>query len=176
MDAEGNAVSWAQSLFQAFGSGIVAEATGIVMHNRLALARLDGEGPNRLGPGRRPFHTLCPALVTAEARCRFAIATPGEHGQPQSLAQVIVNLLDRGMDVQQAIEAPRLRHDGGLKVVYETRLPRDMLEPLVGAGYQLTDVGPWSRPVGGINAIDCPDGIVRMGGADPRRSCYAVAP
>jgi gamma-glutamyltranspeptidase/glutathione hydrolase len=174
MDREGNAVSWVQSLFQAFGSAVASPETGIVMHNRLALARLDGDGPNRLRPHHRAFHTLAPALVTAEGRCRLAIATPGDHGQPQSLAQVIVNLVERGMDIQQAIEAPRVRHNGAAELVYETRLPDAALAPLREAGYQLQDVGPWSRVMGGINAIDCPDGTVRMGGADPRRASYAI--
>ncbi len=79
------------------------------------------------------------------------------------------------MDVRQAIEAPRLRHNGRPEIVYESRLPQDMLKPLVAAGYRLEDAGPWSRLVGGINAIDCPNGLVRVGGADPWRACYAVA-
>ncbi len=175
MDAEGNAVSWVQSLFDEFGSGVVSEGTGIVLQNRLHLASLTPGGPNSLAPGRRPFHTLCPALLVREGVCRLAIATPGDHGQPQTLAQVIVNLLDRAMDVQEAIEAPRIRHDRGPEVMYEGRIEPGELHELAAHGYSVRDVGAWSRLMGGVNAIHSPDGSLKMGGADPRRSCYAVA-
>ncbi len=174
MDADGNAVSWVQSLFEEFGSGIVSERTGIVLQNRLHLASLAPGGPNSLAPGRRPFHTLCPALLVRDGACRLAIATPGDHGQPQTIAQVIVNLLDRGMDIQEAIEAPRIRHDRGLEVMHESRLDAGSLAGLAALGYSLRDVGAWSRLMGGVNAIHSPDGSLKMGGADPRRASYAI--
>ena len=175
MDAAGNAVSWVQSLFEEFGSGVVSPATGIVLQNRLSLASLVPGGTNSLAPGRRPFHTLCPALVLEGGRCRLAIATPGDHGQPQTIAQVLAHILEGGLDVQAAIEAPRIRHDEGNEVMYESRLAAGRLTPLTDAGYGLRDVGGWSRVMGGVCAIDCPDGGVRMGGADPRRAAYAAA-
>lgn len=175
IDEAGNAVSWVQSIFKDFGSGVVSENTGILVQNRLHLASLEPGGANSLAPGRRPFHTLCPALLMQDGQCRLAIATPGDHGQPQSLAQVIVNLLARGMDVQEAIEAPRIRHDLGKEVLYEDRLERGEVEAISAAGYTPRSVGPWSRLMGGVNAIYCPDGDVRMGGADPRRASYAVS-
>ncbi|NIR31457.1 MAG: hypothetical protein GWN84_19525, partial [Gammaproteobacteria bacterium] len=175
VDAEGNAVSWVQSVFEAFGSGVVSERTGIVLQNRLSLASLHPDGPNALAPGRRPFHTLCPALVLRDGACRLAVATPGDHGQPQTLAQVIVNLLDRGMNIQEAIEAPRIRHDGGTALMHESRMDPQALAPLHASGYELEDVGPWSRLMGGVNAIHILDNGVRLGGADPRRASYAIA-
>ena len=175
MDRDGNAVSWVQSLFEDFGSGVVSPSTGIVLHNRLQLASLQPGGPNSLAPGRRPFHTLCPALVVGDGRCKLAISTPGDHGQPQSLAQIIVNIWDRKMDVQAAVEAPRIRHDNGMELLYEDRLPEAELRPLADAGYDTTSVGAWSRLMGGVNAIHCPEGAFKMGGADPRRASYAVA-
>lgn len=175
MDKAGNAASWVQSLFEEFGSGVASESTGIVLHNRLHLAGLREGHPNTLAPGRRPFHTLCPALVLEGGRCRLAIATPGDHGQPQTLAQVIVNLWERGMDIQEAIEAPRVRHDRGLEVLAEDRLDPTALAGLTGSGYEVQNVGPWSRLMGGVNAIYSLDGTLKMGGADPRRASYAVA-
>jgi len=175
MDEAGNAVSWVQSLFEEFGSGVLSESTGIVLHNRLHLASLEEGHPNMLTPKHRPFHTLCPALVLDNGRCRLAIATPGDHGQPQSLAQVITLLWDGGMDIQQAIEAPRIRHDSGREILYENRLDAQLLAPLGRSGYKLRDVGPWSRLMGGVNAIYSPQKGLRMGGADPRRASYAIA-
>ncbi len=175
MDAAGNAVSWVQSLFEEFGSGVISPGTGIVLQNRLSLASLVPGGPNSLAPGRRPFHTLCPALVLEDRRCRLAIATPGDHGQPQTIAQVLSHILEGGLDVQVAIEAPRIRHDDGADVMHESRFDPVALAPLEGAGYVSVDVGGWSRVMGGVCAIHCPDGGVRMGGADPRRAAYAAA-
>lgn len=175
VDVAGNAVSWVQSLFEAFGSGVASPATGIVLQNRLSLASLDADGPNSLAPGRRPFHTLCPALVIEDGACAFALATPGDHGQPQTLAQILVNVLDRGLDIQEAVEAPRIRHDSGPKVMYEDRLPVEAVRPLAASGYALDNVGPWSRVMGGANAIQCLPNGTRLAGADPRRASYALA-
>ncbi len=174
VDSRGNAVSWVQSLFEAFGSGVASSSTGIVFHNRLSLASLAPGGPNSLAPGRRPFHTLCPALVLNDGSCEFALATPGDHGQPQTLAQILIAVLDRGLDIQEAVEAPRIRHDSGTKVMYEDRLPEDAVRPLASAGYALDNVGPWSRVMGGANAIQCLPNGTRMAGADPRRASYAI--
>ncbi len=175
VDRWGNAVSWVQSLFDHFGSGVASPATGIVMQNRLSMCALAETGPARLVPGKRTPHTLCPALVFERGRVRAAIATPGDHGQPQSLAQVVVHLVDGGLDVQEAVEAPRIRHDEGLTVMHESRIEAAALRPLAEAGFTLRDVGPWSRLMGGVCAIVRDDDGLLMGGADPRRSPYAVS-
>lgn len=175
IDAEGNAVSWVQSLFEGFGSGIASESTGIVLQNRLSLASLKPGGPNSLAPGRRPFHTLCPCLVIKDGQVRFALATPGDHGQPQTLAQVLHNAMAEGMDIQEALEAPRIRHDEGRVVMHESRIPDEALAPLRTAGFALEDAGAWSRMMGGVNAIQCLSSGLRLGAGDPRRACYAIA-
>jgi gamma-glutamyltranspeptidase/glutathione hydrolase len=175
IDAEGNAVSWAQSLFEAFGSGVACPSSGIVLHNRMMMERLDDDPVRGLLPGKRPFHTLAPAMVTAGGRVDMAIATPGDHGQTQSLLQVLRHHYQAGLDLQAAIERPRLRHDAGKKVLAENRVPAAWSAALKEAGWELEDVGPWSRLMGGVNAIRrMPDGLL-MGGADPRRECYAVS-
>lgn len=175
IDAEGNAVSWVQSLFEGFGSGVASESTGIVLQNRLSLASLRPGGPNSLAPGRRPFHTLCPCIVTLDGAVRFVLSTPGDHGQPQTLAQVLHSAMVEGMDLQEAVEAPRIRHDEGNIVMHESRVPAEVLAPLRAAGFTLKDVGPWSRLMGGVNAIQCLPNGLRLGAGDPRRACYAVA-
>jgi gamma-glutamyltranspeptidase/glutathione hydrolase len=110
-----------------------------------------------------------------QASLVLAVATPGDHGQPQTIAQIVANLLDGGMDIQEASEAPRIRHDTGRVVFYETRLPQREIEALLQAGFEPKPVGPWSRVMGGANAIHCPEGKPMMGGADPRRASCAVA-
>jgi gamma-glutamyltranspeptidase/glutathione hydrolase len=166
-------VSWVQSLFEEFGSGVISPSTGIVMHNRLALQRLT-DGPFQLRPGERPFHTLCPSLVEANGVCEMAIATPGDHGQPQAIFQVLTRHYAEGFHLQAAIEAPRIRHDAGVKVMVEDRAPLEWIEEIRGAGYEVSMIGPWSRLAGGVNAISRnPDGLL-LAGADPRRASYAI--
>jgi gamma-glutamyltranspeptidase/glutathione hydrolase len=175
VDKEGRAVSWVQSLFEEFGSGVVCPDHGIVLHNRAALERLDDDPVHGLLGGHRPFHTLCPALAVGPDGEMTAIATPGDHGQPQTLAQVLRRHFEQGLDIQAAVEWPRLRHDSGPEVMLEDRCPASWDAMLQEAGWKPRRVGPWSRLMGGVNAIvRRPDGLL-MGGADPRRSCYALA-
>lgn len=174
VDAAGNAVSWVQSLFEEFGSGVLSPATGVVLHNRLYLERLDDDPVRGLRPGLRPFHTLCPALVVSEGGCDMAIATPGDHGQPQTIYQVLRHVYAGGCALQEAIERPRLRHDEGPAVMLEDRAPEAWRRALSAAGYEPLPVGPWARLMGGVNAVQRLGAGVWAAGADPRRSCYAV--
>lgn len=174
VDAAGSAVSWVQSLFESFGSGVVCSGHGIVLHNRAMLERVDDDPVRGVRGGYRPFHTLCPAVVTSEAGVELAIATPGDHGQPQSLFQVMRRHFEQGLDIQAAIEWPRLRHDEGREVMLECRCPLDWDASLGKAGFVVKRLESWSRMMGGVNAIRRFEGLL-MGGADPRRSSYAVA-
>lgn len=175
IDRNGHAVSWVQSLFEEFGSGVACPDQGIVLHNRAALEQLNDDPVRGLIGGYRPFHTLCPALVTSPDGALAAIATPGDHGQPQSLTLVLRRHFEQGLDIQAAIEWPRLRHDSGREVLLEDRCPLSWDAQLTSAGWNVRRVGRWSRLMGGVNAIvRQPDGLM-MGGADPRRSSYALA-
>ncbi|TXL79613.1 hypothetical protein FHP25_06685 [Vineibacter terrae] len=174
VDGAGRAVSWVQSLFESFGSGVVCPRHGLVLHNRAMLESLDDDPVRGLRGGTRPFHTLCPALVTDDAGVALAIATPGDHGQPQSLFQVMRRHYEQGLDIQAAIEWPRLRHDEGREVMLEARCPPAWDAALAASGWTVRRVDGWSRLMGGVNAVVRRDGLL-MGGADPRRSCYAIA-
>jgi gamma-glutamyltranspeptidase/glutathione hydrolase len=173
VDRWGNAMAWVQSLFDEFGSGIVSPSTGIVMHNRLHLEQLNDDPIRGLRPGMRPFHTLCPALLTQDG-CELAIATPGDHGQPQSIFQVLVNLHELDHNIQEAIEAPRIRHDSGDAAMVEDRAPKSWAGRIAEGGVRVVSVGPWSRLMGGVTAIYRSNDGLLFGGADPRRACYAL--
>jgi len=145
-----------------------------VLHNRARLERLDGDPVHGAQAGMRPFHTLCPAIVTREGGVALVLATPGDHGQPQSLYQILRRLDRQGLDIQQAIEWPRIRHDVGDTVLLEARCPPEWDARLAEAGWRVRRVEAWSRLMGGANGIlRAPSGLL-MGGADPRRSCYAM--
>lgn len=174
VDRAGGAVSWVQSLFEEFGSCVACPDQGIVLHNRAGLERLDDDPVHGLRGGYRPFHTLCPALAIGPDGERVALATPGDHGQPQTLHQVLRRQVEQGLDIQAAIEWPRLRHDTGREVLLEDRCPPTWDATLAQSGWVPRRVGPWSRLMGGVNAVlRRPDGLL-MAGADPRRSSYAI--
>jgi len=105
VDKDGNAVSFINSLFDSFGSGIVAGDTGIVLQNRGSAFSLDPAHPNHLEPGKRPFHTIIPAMVFKDNKLFMSFGVMGGGIQPQGHVQVLVNIIDLGMGLQQAIDA-----------------------------------------------------------------------
>ena len=105
-DDQGNWVSMIQSVHESFGCGIVADGTGVILNNRTQGFNLEPGHPNEMAPHKRPAHTLSPAMVFKDNAPWLALGTPGGMGQTQFLAQILSNLIDFGMDIQQAIEAP----------------------------------------------------------------------
>src|SRR5262249_33529155 len=122
VDKDRNAVSFINSLFNSFGSGIVAGDTGIMLQNRGTGFSLDPKHPNRLEPGKRPFHTLIPAMVFKDGKLWMSYGVMGGDVQAQGHVQVLVNLIDRGLNLQQAIDAPRVRYISGRGVMMEDAL------------------------------------------------------
>ncbi|HDL86376.1 MAG TPA: gamma-glutamyltransferase [Candidatus Acetothermia bacterium] len=112
VDNERNAVSFIQSNYYSFGSGIVPSGVGFVIQNRGALFNLDPHAANRLKPHKRPFHTIIPGFVTRDGRPAFSFGVMGGDQQPQGQVQILCNVIDFGMDVQEAGDAFRFRHNG----------------------------------------------------------------
>jgi gamma-glutamyltranspeptidase/glutathione hydrolase len=111
-DREGNMVSLIQSNYTGFGSGHVVPSLGFGLQNRGALFALEDGHPNRLEPGKRPFHTIIPAFLTRDGEPWVAFGLMGGAMQPQGHVQVVVNLVDFGMNLQEAGDAPRFNHSG----------------------------------------------------------------
>lgn len=153
VDQEGNAASFISSIFMAFGSGEVVEGTGIVLQNRGASFSLDPGHPNRLEPHKRPMHTIIPGMVFKDGRFLMAYGVMGGDMQPQGHVQFLVNLLDFGMNPQEALDAPRFRHLGGRTVYLEEGISQETEEALKDKGH-LIDRGPYLvNQVGGGQAI-----------------------
>jgi gamma-glutamyltranspeptidase/glutathione hydrolase len=170
-DGQGNVISLIQSIYESFGSGQVAGDTGIVMHNRGSLFTLADGHPNRLAPHKRPFHTLVPAMVMKDGRPWLSFGVMGGDMQPQGHVQVLLNLIDFGMNVQEAGEAPRFRHSGA-GVAVESAISADARTGLTERGHRVRSaIGVF----GGFQGIliDPRTGVL-MGGSDPRKDGLAI--
>ena len=176
VDQWGNAVSWIQSLFAGFGSGLLEPETGVVLHNRGALFNLEAGHPNIIAPGKRPYHTLTPMMALhGDGSFAFTLGTPGGDSQPQSLIQIVNNLVLFGMTPQAAIEAPRFRSYGGLGVAFEDRVDASVLEALEALGHEVEVVHGWTATFGGAHMILCDPAGTLTAASDPRREAYAIA-
>jgi gamma-glutamyltranspeptidase/glutathione hydrolase len=174
-DGEGNVVSMTQSLGNAFGCGAIAGETGLFLNDFAWWFDLDPGSPNRIAPNTPVEQCLSPCMVFASGQFRMAIGTPGGHGIPQTTSQMLLNALDFGMNVQEAIEAPRIRVFEGRHVDIEDRVPGDVRAELTALGHSLTVLPPFHWGVGGGQGIyHFPEGGAFAGGADPRRDGYVM--
>ena len=177
VDQWGNAVSWIQSNFAGFGSGLLEPETGILLHNRGALYTLEEGHPNQVAPEKRPYHTLTPMMaLAADGGFAFTLGTPGGDSQPQSLLQIVNNMIVFGMTPQEAIEAPRFRSLAGRRVSIEDRVTPAALLGLEQRGHELNVIRGWTATFGGAQMIvfDPVTGVLTAA-ADPRREAYALA-
>ena len=170
-DRFGNAISLINSLFDSFGSGIVVPGTGIAMHSRGSGFTLQPGHPNRLAPGKRPFHTLAPAFLMRAERPFMAFGVMGGDNQAQAHAQIVANVVDFGMNVQEAGDVARVRHlEDGLAV--ESGIPEAVRAALRARGHALQD---GRGMMGGYQAVLVdPDTGVLHGGSDPRKDGMAL--
>jgi gamma-glutamyltranspeptidase/glutathione hydrolase len=155
-DSAGNMVSFINSNYEEFGSGVVAPGTGFVLHDRGAGFTLEPDLPNTVGPNKRPFHTLIPGFVTrpgpsGEPEPWLAFGVMGGSIQPQGHIQVLLNLLEFGMDLQEAIDAPRFRHFTGLEVGLEGPIADSVRQSLERMGHRVVMLAPGNA--GGGQAV-----------------------
>jgi gamma-glutamyltranspeptidase/glutathione hydrolase len=170
-DGKGNAVSLIQSLFADFGSGITAGDTGIVLHNRGSMFNLTAGHPDQIAPHKRPLHTLIPAFVMKDGKPYFSFGVMGGDHQAQGHTQVLVNLIDFGMNVQEAGEAARVTH-GNNGVMVESAVPAAARAALLQRGHQVTErIGGYGGYQGIL--IDPRTGVL-IGGSDVRKDGLAI--
>jgi gamma-glutamyltranspeptidase/glutathione hydrolase len=174
VDAEGNGCSFINSLYGGFGSGIVAEGTGVCLHNRGSSFRLEPDHPNAIAPGKRPMHTIIPGLATSDGALWAVFGVMGAAMQPQGHAQLLINLLDYGMDPQEAVDHPRHRHENGVLLI-EGRVPEDEIARLRARGHHIDVREDYMVPAGGAQLIRILDSGVRACGSDPRKDGCALA-
>jgi gamma-glutamyltranspeptidase/glutathione hydrolase len=179
IDGAGRAVSFIQSVYWEFGSGVVLRDTGILWQNRGSSFALRDGRPNRLAPGRRPFHTLNPALARLDDGRVMTFGTMGGEGQPQTQAAVFARHVLFGHDLQAAITAPRwlLGRTWGAETTtlkLESRIDAEVISALASAGHDVETVEPYSDMMGHAGAlVRHADG--RLEGASDPRSDGSVA-
>ncbi|HEX4743409.1 MAG TPA: gamma-glutamyltransferase [Candidatus Limnocylindria bacterium] len=174
VDRDGNAVSLIESVFSLFGSGAIVPGTGVLLNNRLTGFSLDPRSPNALVPGKRPVHTLNAVMVLDGSQPRYVLGTPGAQAQVQTNFQLLVSLIDHGLDVQEAIELPRWFHEAGRTLSLEARYPDSTRRALQSKGHELVLLPEWAEVTGGAQAIAIDESGGFAGGADPRREGYAA--
>jgi gamma-glutamyltranspeptidase/glutathione hydrolase len=176
VDKDGNIVSWIQSLYADFGSGVTVEGMGFLLHNRGALFTLEAKHPNVLAGGKRPFHTIIPAFMErGDLHIGFGIM--GGANQPLAHAQFASNIADYGMNIQAAVEAPRFtkRNSTGCDVSIEVRVPAATLQQLSERGHQIAIRREYTQEMGRGQAIlhDSKTGT-NYAASDPRADGAAV--
>jgi gamma-glutamyltranspeptidase/glutathione hydrolase len=171
VDRDRVAVSLINSLYSAFGTGICTEKSGIMLHNRGSCFVVDPQHPNTIEGGKRPMHTIIPALAMRNGRCEMPFGVMGADYQPMGHVHVVTNMVDYGMDVQAAIDHSRMFYEGETTVV-ERGVPGATVAGLERRGHA---VALRPAPLGGGQAIviDWERGVL-IGGSDPRKDGCAL--
>ena len=175
IDVRGNAVSWIQSVFHGFGSGVVVPGTGVLLNNRMTGFSLDPKSPNVLAPGKKTLHTLNTWMLFQNDALWAVGGTPGGDVQVQTNLQAVTQMIDWKRSPQEAIESPKWHvAPDGPELFVEDRLPLDTCYELRQRGHALTVGGPWSGSCASQILVLDPDTGALLGGSDPRADGLAL--
>ncbi len=175
IDRDGNIVSLIQSIYKNFGAGLVPPKTGFALHNRGGLFSLEAGHPNALAPRKRPLHTIIPAFMR-RGGTRIGFGIMGAWNQAQAHAQFVANIVDYGLDIQEALEAGRFTKAtfDGADVSIETLVPESVRRGLTALGHEVTDVPPRSGTFGYGQAVQDDGNGVHYGASEPRHDGAAI--
>ena len=175
VDGDGNACSLINSVFMSFGSALVVPGTGIALHNRGASFSLDPEHPNRLEPNKLPYHTLIPGMVTRNGELVASYGVMGAMQQAQGHLQTLVNMIDFGLEPQQALDAPRFSVRLGEGIALENTVDSATARELANRGHRILIAPPHGIIFGSGQIItrDAESGVL-TGGSEPRADGFAM--
>jgi gamma-glutamyltranspeptidase / glutathione hydrolase len=181
VDGEGNAVAVTYTINGSFGANVIPPDTGFFLNNEMddftvkpgtpnLYGLVQGE-PNAIAPGKRPLSSMAPTLVEKDGRVVLVLGSPGGSRIITTVLETIMDILDYGMSPQEAVDAPRLHHQGQPDEVYfeGSGLPVDTIKPLAEMGYKLAEQRPW----GAVELIELANGRL-YGASDPRRPAGAA--
>ncbi|MCL1817661.1 MAG: gamma-glutamyltransferase family protein [Spirochaetaceae bacterium] len=172
-DREGNMVSWIQSNYAGFGSGIVIPETGISFQNRGSAFSLEANSVKYLRPGKRPFHTIIPGFITRGTEPLGPFGIMGAAMQPQAHLQVVSNLVDFSLNPQAALDAPRWQWLEGKRVMLEPEFPREIADALPQKGHDVSWAENELSFGRGQIILRLPDGVY-AGGTEKRTDGYVA--
>jgi gamma-glutamyltranspeptidase/glutathione hydrolase len=173
-DVSGMMVSYIQSNYMGFGSGVVVPATGIALQNRGAGFRLDPKHPNCVGPRKRPFHTIIPAFATLQDAPLMSFGVMGADMQPQGHVQMMVRTTDYGQNVQAAADGPRWKITLDRKVIVESHMPAATVAGLAQLGHPIAQTERWSMEYGSCQLIHRLEDGGYVAASEPRRDGQAA--
>lgn len=173
MDAEGNVVSLTESLECFFGSGVMAPGTGMFLNDTMHDFDPVPGRINSIAPGKRPKSSMAPTIFFRGGKPEFVVGSAAGPRIITAVAQVTLNILEHGMDLQEAISAPRFHFQGGTTIRMEDRMPKTVQDELAKRGYHIELEGDYNLEFGGVQAIYVKNGVMH-GGADPRRDGGAI--
>ncbi|MCE9659274.1 MAG: gamma-glutamyltransferase family protein [Burkholderiales bacterium] len=176
-DERGMMVSFIQSNYMGFGSGVVVPGWGVSMQNRGHGFSLDPKSPNVVAPGKRPFHTIIPAFLTKDGRPQMSFGVMGGNMQPQGHLQTLVRMLAHGQQPQAACDAPRWRFNQGLEINVEAAMPAATVQGLLDRGHEATVINDSYQDFGAgqfIWRLGDPAVEGYVAASDPRRDGQAA--
>ncbi len=171
VDADGMAVSFINSLFGGFGSGIVTENSAITLHNRGCGFNLKRGHGNAIGPSKRPLHTIIPAMLTKNGTVTHSFGVMGGPYQAMGHGHVVPNLLSYGMDPQQALDDPRIFWEADGTIALEDTISQEVKSGLTALGHKCA--GGALHGGGQVIQIDHENGLL-IAGSDPRKDGHAA--
>jgi gamma-glutamyltranspeptidase/glutathione hydrolase len=172
-DENGMMISFIQSNYMGFGSGVVVPGTGISLQNRGHCFSLDPAHPNCVAPGKQPFHTIIPGFLSKDGKPQMSFGVMGGNMQPQGHLQTLVRMLSYGQQPQAACDAPRWKVNHGMSVDIEATMPREMVADLAARGHKIESITDSYMDFGAGQFIwKLPDGYVAA--SDARRDGHAV--
>lgn len=177
VDHDGNVVSWIQSIANFFGSGLLVDGMGFLLHDRGASFACEPGHPNAAAPRKRPFHTIIPGFMQNGGGKHIAFGIMRGMNQAPAQMQLVTNIVDHGMNIQHALEAPRFTKQslGGCDLQIESRVPEKTRQELSRRGHQLSVVGDYSEYMGGGQVVLHDSASkVNYGASSPRKDGAAI--
>jgi len=179
VDGEGNACSFINSNYAGFGTGLIPEGCGFTLQNRGSGVTLEEDHPNRLEPGKRPYHTIIPGMMLRDGLLHGPFGVMGGFMQPQGHVQMVVNMVDYGMGPQEALDAPRfniIEGTSGGKVLLEEGITLETISALARMGHEVVPSSGYARGFFGKGQIIIrdPETGVLCAGSEPRADGQAI--
>ncbi|HYE80739.1 MAG TPA: gamma-glutamyltransferase [Clostridia bacterium] len=174
VDKAGNLVAVTQTIDHFFGSCIVAEGTGIILNNQMSDFSFGCNKANSIAPCKKPLSSMSPTLILKEGKPFMVLGSPGGSKIISSLVQVISKVIDHNMEIQEAVEAPRISDDTENKILYESRISDEAIKRLREMGHEALKIDAWDRQMGSVQAVRFEDNGILCGAADPRRDGKAL--